>query len=260
MWTRHAVAIAALAACLASPSVAVATTFSDSSFDLDDYTTTVFQSGGATIEILQSADDGNPGANLLISTDTPATGNSTFHSSEYFLGKSFFYDPQTDGAIRSISWKVDVSFQASSPNFVLRSLGGGILLSQGGNLYTAFSALPVQQGIFQTAAGLDLAESSFNLVTDLTTGATDPTLHPNFASGTIQFGTLAGVFIEPFSAAHSILIRGDNLSIEVTPVPEPSQFVLVGVGVLLLAFRRTRSRHRDDGVTPATRHRSRRPQ
>jgi hypothetical protein len=252
MFAGRAPFIAAIAACLAAPCSAFAATFSDATFDLDSYTTTVFQSGGATIEMLQAADSGNPGAHLAISTDTPATGGSTFHSFEYFLGKTFLYDPSVNGAIRSISWAVDVSFQALSSGFTLRALSGGILLSQGGEFYTTFSSLPIQQGIFQTASGLALTESAFNRVIDLTTGATDPSLHPNFASGEIQFGTLAGVFIEPFSAAHSILIRVDNLSIDVTPVPEPSQLAMVGVGALLLAFRWRLDRRRAGGGSPRT--------
>jgi hypothetical protein len=222
----------AAAACLAN--AATAKNFSDTEFDLANYTISTFQTGGAVIDIAQNALAGNPGATLIVATATPATGGTTFYSREYFLGRSFTYDPASEGAIGSVSWSLDVSFQALSAGFNLVSLGAGIVVSQAGNLYVSGAALPLRQGVFQTAQAGGLAASAFDLVTNLTTGATNAALHPNFAAGAMQFGTLAGLYISPGSPAHRALVKADNLSISISPVPEPSQYAMFAIGVALL--------------------------
>jgi hypothetical protein len=229
---------AAAIACAAQAAHAKA--FTDTDFNLADYTVTTFQTGGALIDITQSPSGGNPGAALVVTTSTLATGATTFSSREYFLGNSFTYDPATEGAIGSVSWSVDVSFQALSSGFNLLALGAGMVLSQGGNLYVSGASLPLRQGVFQTAKADALSASAFQLVTNLATGATNTAAHPNFTAGAMQFGTLAGLYITPGSPAHRAQIKVDNLSISISPVPEPSQYAMFGCGAVLLAFLRRR--------------------
>jgi PEP-CTERM motif len=123
------------------------------------------------------------------------------------------------------------------------SFFGTFLIAQGGNLYTHSVPLSTITGVFQNARANNLAAGDFSLVTDLTSGTKDTTKHPDFAGSELQFGVLAGWVVTSSGTtipAHTTDIRIDNLSLNLTPVPEPASWLLVVGGGLLMGLARFR--------------------
>jgi PEP-CTERM motif len=220
---------------------AQATLFTDSTFNLSDYSADTHQTGGATINVSQTLLGGNPGAALEITTSAPAAGGSGFFSAEYVLNKSFLYDPGTQGPVKSVDFSLDVFLSATG--ITITAISAPSLIFQNGNYYLHLVPLPPTQGIFQTGSQSGLGATDFSLVTNLTTFATDPTQHPNFSNGILQFGILGAFVTSPGSPASIADVRADNLSISVNAVPEPQSYILllVGLSVLGSMVRRNRS-------------------
>lgn len=219
---------------------ALATVFSDSAFDLDSYSISKFMQSG-TVDVSQTLNGGNPGAALFVDTKVPAPGFDNSFGRVFLFNKSFTYNPQTDGAIDTVSWSIDKYVQIiSPPNSGLFNATGMVIL-QGGKIYDTTVVLPSTQGVFLTAGGQALRSSSFNLVTDPTTGATDASSHPDFASGLMQFGTRIAFGVAAGSGDYESLVKMDNFSVTVaTSVPEANSalMALIGIGLLSVAVRK----------------------
>ncbi len=123
-----------------SPNLATAnTTFSDSTFNLSDYSISKFQTGVADVAVVsQTLTGGNPGAAIQSVINTPATGGSTFYATQYFTNSTFHYDPSNQGAIGSIDASADlyVSIAVGDVplNFSLYEFGVFSIM-QAGNIY-----------------------------------------------------------------------------------------------------------------------------
>jgi hypothetical protein len=115
-----------------TPGRAATVLFADGTFNTSNYSITIFQTGGATIDVSQALSGGNPGACLEITSIVPAAGSGGFFSSEYFLNPSFVYNPTSQGDIQSIDFAVDVYVQPSA-GFRVAVLGGNAVIFQSGN-------------------------------------------------------------------------------------------------------------------------------
>ncbi len=208
------------------------TTFTDNTFNLSDYSTRIEQTGGATIDISHTLTGGNPEAALQILTNVPS-GPATFRGNEYLLNKSFIYDPATQGVIQSIGYSEDVFINFTGIS--IGSKGGDLLIYQNGNYYVNFSSLPAVNNVWGTVNTENLGASSFNLISNLTTGATDSLQHPNFTNEILQFGIVSSVFDNGSHPAFTSDVRLDNLSINISSVPIPAAFWLMSSA--LVAFR-----------------------
>ncbi len=218
-----------------------AAVFSDVDFDLSSYTVSKFSQSGA-IDVSQTLDGGNPGKAVAIDVTAPPPGFENSYSRVFLFNKSFVYDPQIDGAIASISWTIDKYTQIILPPGTGVYSTAGLVLLQDGKIYDATVVLPSTQGTFLTAGGDALTATSFNLITDTTTGAVDATAHPNFSSGVMQFGTRAGFGVAAGSGNFESLVKLDNFSITIaSAVPEPETYALLVEGLAVLAVARRRA-------------------
>jgi hypothetical protein len=204
--------------------------FSDSTFDLQDYSISVLQTGGATINYSQSLILGNPGPALQVTTFAPAS-SIPLTSREYFINNTFLYDPSVHGAALSISY--------SSDNFGLRDAGtqppwgAALVIVQSGSYFLYSEALPATYGAWVSGGADNLLAEDFDLLTNLNSLAVDTTQHPSFASAML-FGTATG-FSPSVPLASTWERRVDNFRIEIsTAVPEPSTLLLLLLTVPLL--------------------------
>jgi len=230
--------LASIATGGASP--AWAALFTDTTFDVADYSAYVYQTGGAAINFSQTLTGGNPGSALEVTTEVPATGVEGFHSEEYFVNRQFNYDPETQGILSSIDFSLDRYFQATE-GFPIVSIFSTILIVQDGNFYAHSVSLPVATGIFQTGTASGLQANDLYLITDFATLTTDVSKHPNFAGGPIQFGFVTGWFSSPHTPAVTIDARSDNLSISLNAVPEAETYILMLAGFVGIALSMYRS-------------------
>jgi len=185
------------------------TVFTDSTFDLANYSIETYQSGTATINTFQTLTAGNPGA-ALQTIINEAVSLSTSYTTQFFMNNSFIYDPGTQGAIQSIDVERDTFINLQ--NIPLENRFGNAILSQNGNYYVYTKSLPAVNAAWLLFNECELQASDFDLVIDPLTAATDPTRHPDFTTGIIQFGLAihtarTGSLAEPISD-----IRADNMS------------------------------------------------
>ena len=146
-------------------SESAAATFSDSTFNLADYTITKsLQAGTATVS--QSANGGNPGSAMEVDYVVPPgpAFTNTF-GAVYFLNNAFTYEPGASGALTSISWSIDKKVTIVKPANLGLVNGQTFLISQGGSFYAAAVGLPGVIGTYITASITTLS-SDFSLVTD----------------------------------------------------------------------------------------------
>ena len=213
------------------------TVFTDSSFNLSDYTQIGpyldFGSPSTTgsMTASQCTSCGNPGDALQITSSvTTAAG---FAGDMVLLNTGFTYDPQTQGALGSIS--VSTEKQVSSPNFgftVTPSFWP--VIEQDGILYAATIpgtpiALPSPGASpWQTLSASGLTAADFTNI-DLSTWTLSGTASPNFDGDPLTFGLAQ--LTEFSGASGSFISTYDNLSFDLT-IPEPST---AGLAVLGLA-------------------------
>lgn len=213
--------------------------FIDSTFDLRNYSVTVLQTGGATIDIAQSMESGNPGPSLRVSTFAPVA-SIPLTSREYFINNAFLYDPAVHGAAVGISY--------SSDNYGFRDAGtqppwgAALVIVQGDSYYLYSDDLPAIYGTWVTGGALALQAEDFALLTDLNSLSVDTTRHPSF-SAAMMFGTAVG-FSPGVPIASTWDRRIDNFRVEVhTSVPEPSSLILA-LGAISVSVMYSRVRRR----------------
>lgn len=217
------------------------TIFTDTTFTLGDYSQVTYNNdpGDVTITVQQTA-SGNPGTAMEV-LNTWSTPNILFTTAVGLLNTSFTYNPSTQGAIQSVGLSLD-----RYVTLVGGTLGGTnngtVLLSQGGSDYFAVVTGPsLVAGTFQTITGT-LTQNDFQLF-DFATGTTNAALHPDFSSagGIIDFGLRTRFdHTNMVNSGGTLDIRLDNLSLTLTPTPEPGACGLVGAGLAGLWFLRRR--------------------
>jgi hypothetical protein len=216
--------VASVLPCLAS------TTFTDGTFNLADYTQTVFTSNtgaaGATFSVTQSTTSGNPPPALDFHVDW--TVNTTFTVFVGLINSNFTYNP-AGGAISTIDFSLDKNTTFTDSILNVPNATASALLEQNGNFYLDTVTGPaLAAGTWQTVSATGLTASDFSLY-DLTTNTIDSTMHPDFstAGGVIDFGLRTGLGHVNTLGTGSFDSLSDNLSFTVTSVPEPSSAWLV---------------------------------
>lgn len=225
-------------AALVSSSARAGPTFTDSTFNLADYTVVGpdKSNAGITITYDQCATCGNPGQALQLIITVPTSGMSAIG----FLNNNFTYDPSVQGAVSSIFESEDKNFTTTSSG----TFGSNFrsLLYQNGNYYVSGIPFPSFTGPgttgYQTASGT-LSANDFTLYNFLTLSF--GVGHPDFSTSGTNF-QLGIVSIGNNNSAATNESDFDNLLFSINPVPEPSTWalMLLGFGAIGLATRRQR--------------------
>ncbi len=223
-----------------SPNLAIAnTTFSDSTFNLSDYSISKYQTGVDDVAVVsQILTGGNPAATIQSVINIPPTGGSTFHATQFLSNSTFHYDPSLQGAISSIDASTDLyaSFTAGGVPAPF-SEAGVFSVIQGGNIYVHSQQVSPVVANFTPVHAFGLKAADFTLVTDRNNiFAVDPTQHPNFSSGILEFGVVGLAYIPAGYPATTAVNRFDNLNFNITAVPEPEAYAMLLAGLGLLSF------------------------
>jgi hypothetical protein len=221
------------------------TTFTDNSFNLSDYSNVM---GGDFNSVSQIANAGPDGSSALQIIRYP-TKNLDFFQRDYFINKSFVYDPGVSGAIHSINYSQD--YWWDEPSSVLgqtsisdAAVSSNLLILQNDRYYQHTGSI-FTKGVWQTGQENKVAADQFSLITDLATFALDPSLHPDFTSGIMQFGMYDGYTLNFMPSSSPLEFSSwDNLSITVNsiaPIPLPAGVWLFGSALLgMLGLKRKR--------------------
>jgi hypothetical protein len=234
--TIISLAICAGFACIASETMAQP--FSDGTFNLSDYTIQTFTQTG-TVSITQLTSGGNPGDALSVAYSTPPVASGDDVSANYIVNNTFTFNPAGTGGNIALSFALDKSFDVETPLGVGFANGQSFLVEQGGNLYRDGTTLPSASG-FQTANLPDVGAASFDLITNLASGAIDSTKHPNFSSGTMEFGFTSSL-TDPLSVPVQVQLEYDNFDVSVVPttaVPEPEDAAWMLAGMIAVGVAR----------------------
>ncbi len=208
--------------------------FSDGTFALSNYQSailldTTFDASGQ-FSRSQETSGGNPGSYLQtqfsfnVFNDPASQGVTVGH-----LLTSAVYDPSVQGAIDTIEFRLDARLFAVSGG---QGVFTGILVEQGGQYYRFdYAPLSGPGGWISFATpptdGQTIA-SQFNGI-----GFTGD---PNFSAtgAPLTFGFFVSTGGNNANTTASQTIGNDNLLISITPVPEPSTWILLtAAGVLL---------------------------
>lgn len=204
-------------------------TFTDSSFNLGDYTPTpVFYSNGTlTLFARQCASCGNPGLGLQLIGILPIPGSIAVG----FVNNNFVYDPSTQGALGSVDASVDKDLTGT----LVGTYGNTFrpLIEQNGIFYLAAIAGP---GIVHgTTTGYNTIAQSGLVATDFVsydfTMGTFGVANPNFDGDAMSFG-LAQTFSSANVGSDTLEADYDNLKLDARSMPEPTTLMLLGTGII----------------------------
>lgn len=225
--------------------------FTDTTFNIStDYTQTpLYTDTNVSASYLQCISCGNPGQALQVVVTIPDTLGGAFVG---FLNNTFVYNPQSEGAILSLSTSVDkyVSLSSSSTDFASNFYP---LIEQGGSYYilqipggtiNSGTTLPYETISSQTLNPSGLVATDFTQF-DFSTQSSDGT-HPNFSAtgASMTFGLAPLVSA---NAPYTITANYDNLNFDIIPdtqggitqsaVPESSSLGLLSIFLMGLLLR-----------------------
>lgn len=179
---------------------------------------------------------GDPGTGLQTIFTITAAGNTNVEMDVGVINPGFVYDPGTEGALQFVSDSIDASESNSNPGFPPEDQFE-IFIQQGSNFfYDPGSFFP--GGGFNLLSSTNLSSAAFNQIKS--DGTTDFTSHPDFNGSPLEFGLLivGGVLDAP---ANTETLIYDNLTLDLTPTPEPMTLLLAGATLAGLGLR-SRSR------------------
>jgi len=242
----------------ADPARAAVTTFTDSTFNLADYSVTTYTgAAGYTTAVVQTTGAG--GVGTALQTSYEKTGSTSPSARFHALNSSFVYDPSVSGEILSIDAaldeKVSLFHNTTQVNLAGAFASVRILAEQDGKLYLAArnTATGLAFDSFVSAASSGFVASNFTLFDTANPFAPRTLTGLDFGGSAITFG---------FELAHfGVLVNGgpstglvrskmaiDNLKITLNTqdrtgaVPEPATWALMiaGFGLAGAALRRSR--------------------
>ncbi len=229
--------------------------YSDGTFANADYALG-FQTTGGTgygATFGQCASCGDPSGLGLTSTFTTAANGGTAGATADFIGMmndTFMYNPTT-GAVTSIDVSIDKDLSANLVNTYGNTFR--FLIEQDGNFYQfgiPGPALVIPTGTANGTTGYNLFSSSgitaseFGLL-NLTTGAVNTAMNPNFDGDPLTFGI--GQYLSETGDSGddpTVVYDYDNFSVTVhtASVPEPFTLSLFGAGLAGAAALRRRKK------------------
>jgi hypothetical protein len=228
-----AIAVAAL------PAVSLADTiYSDGTFNLSNYTNPfTYQNGPISGVYFQCSSCGDPGQ-ALSTTVTLTTATSASSNLDIgLLNSNFIYNPAVQGTVLSVNASVDSSTSISLDVSEYNSFDP--LIEQDGSFYYAqLLSGPGNSGFVNLAS--TFSASSF-VQFDPITGLTNSGSHPNFAGDPMDFGIMISSGSIALPSFTQTLVY-DNLSFDITAIPEPASLLLVGAVLAGLAVLRRRER------------------
>jgi hypothetical protein len=219
-------------------------TFSDSTFNLSNYTSPIiFNSlpGNPAITVSQNPTAGSGGGDALqfnYTYPSPNLGSTTLTA---LINNGWNYTPSSQGAVGGINFSLDKKVVM---DFTIGSITGPAIIEQGGNFYIDFiSGLPIG-GVYQTITGTDLQASDFGLY-DFSTGTFNAAINPNFSA------TGAEIFFGVANRQNSGIVLGpamtnvffDNVSWNIVSAPEPGEWMLLAAGLFGVALMSKKLRH-----------------
>ena len=208
---------------LAAASLRGGVTFTDSTFNLSDYSMVTWKTSPSIgISVGQTQMGGNPGQALQILYTLPAgVGNSMVGLPR----PSFTYNPATQGTIQSIDFSVEKysAFTGCSSCRLDTTNTIRLLILQNGMYYMAVVPLPGLAGTFLKASAPGLRASDFGLFDfntgNLNTGNVNTAVNPSFSGGVMQFGVAVRNSFQ-FDQFGEGDVRLDNLIINVQSGPQ----------------------------------------
>lgn len=223
------VQLLSMCACVSVGSIVQAdvAVFSDTDFDLADWSVTATRLTNSTYGINQVTDarPGDPTNAVRSVTQTVSggyNGISLFHGLDAAV-----HDPAADGPINSIAYSYDARKVSSSSSS--NAIALSFALMQDGVVYTVdYLAWSHYNWINRSNTGL--------LATDFTDGAN----HPDFSSAgePIAFGYLTSNSSTLGSFSTTSYVDAYSVNVDYVPVPEPASLSLLAVGGLALLHRR----------------------
>src|ERR1700722_1923736 len=218
--------------------------FSDTTFNLANYSSPVIYNNNAgnpviTVSTDPTGDRAGTGPALDINYSYPGVVVGSLTTTG-LLNTGWVYDPTTQGAITSIDFSADKNLAST---FTISSVTAPALLYQDGNYYFDFVLGSPVSG-YQTISASDLTAADFGLY-DFTAGTYNTAVNPNFTDtgdaitfgiGNRQNGTTGG--------AVTLNAFFDDVSWDINPTaaaPEPGSLALLGAGLAMLVVLRRRS-------------------
>ena len=232
----HTLGLFCASVVLSGPVLAVPVMFTDSIFNLANYTqTTSILSADTSISVTSPSQ----ALNIVITETAGGGAFGTLDALVVELNNGWTYNPSTQGAIATIDAQVDKTFSTNvAVNFNNRFRP---TILQGGVYYTAVVNGPILNGPGSVAGTLSVTGLTANdfLSFDPTTQVIGAA-HPNFSAGILQFGL--SQFLGATAVANTTAtIVYDNLALTLN-VPEPASFAILLTGLAgLIGARRARS-------------------
>jgi|SRR5579864_1162578 len=233
----------AILGCLALPGFSLADiVFTDATFLTGNYPTAFsFTHNDSTPGQIGTISDGagpaqcacgDPGTALQTIFTISAAGNTNVQMDIGVINAGFVYDPGVQGTLLSVSGSVDESDNNSNPGFPPLD-EFQIFIQQSGNFFYDNGSFISGSSGFNLLTSTNLNASAFDRIKP--DGTTDFASHPDFNGAAMEFGLLilGGVLDAP---ANTETMVYDNLTLDLTPVPEPGSLLPVSAALAAIAL------------------------